>query len=81
MGFVGWFPFLLNETSRYHISKNANAVDDPEFVRKLLESFYVDDYVGEDHCQKTLPLCMERRVKECWKGVSSLESGSQMMLA
>ena len=39
-------PFLLNATSRYHISKNANAVDDLEFVRKLLGSLHVDDYVG-----------------------------------
>jgi hypothetical protein len=32
---------------RHHISKYKS--DDPEFVRKLLDSFYVDDLVsGED---------------------------------
>ena len=40
-------PFLLNATLRHHISKY-NSID-PEFVRKLLDSFYVDDLVtGED---------------------------------
>ena len=40
-------PFLLTATLRYHISKYNK--EDPEFVRKLLESFYVDDLVsGED---------------------------------
>jgi hypothetical protein len=40
-------PFLLNATLRHHISKYKS--DDPEFVRKLLDSFYVDDLVsGED---------------------------------
>ena len=37
-------PFLLNATLRHHISKFM-AVD-PEFVRKLIDSFYVDDFVG-----------------------------------
>ena len=37
-------PFLLNATLRHHISKYAEV--DPEFVRKLIESFYVDDFVG-----------------------------------
>ena len=36
-------PFLLNATLRYHISKYKE--EDPEFVRKMLESFYVDDLV------------------------------------
>ena len=41
-------PFLLNATLRHHISKY-NSVD-PEFVKKLLDSFYVDDLVtGEDN--------------------------------
>ena len=37
-------PFLLNATLRHHISKYSDV--DPEFVRKLIESFYVDDFVG-----------------------------------
>lgn len=36
-------PFLLNATLRYHISKYK--AEDPDFVRKMLESFYVDDLV------------------------------------
>ena len=36
--------FLLNATLRHHISKFM-AVD-PEFVKKLIDSFYVDDFVG-----------------------------------
>ena len=37
-------PFLLNATLRYHISKYKD--EDPEFVKKMLESFYVDDLVA-----------------------------------
>ena len=37
-------PFLLNATLRHHISKYAEV--DPEFLRKLIESFYVDDFLG-----------------------------------
>ena len=37
-------PFLLNATLRHHISKFM-AVD-PEFVKKLVDSFYVGDFVG-----------------------------------
>ena len=37
-------PFLLNATLRHHTSKFM-AVD-PEFVKKLIDSFYVDDFVG-----------------------------------
>lgn len=37
-------PFLLNATLRHHITKFMD--DDPDFVSKLLESFYVDDFVG-----------------------------------
>ena len=40
-------PFLLNSAIRHHLSKFENK--DPVFVRKMLESFYVDDLVsGED---------------------------------
>ena len=37
-------PFLLNATLRHHIIKFAEV--DPEFARKLIESFYVDDFVS-----------------------------------
>ena len=36
-------PFLLNATLRHHISKFKD--EDTEFVRKMTESFYVDDLV------------------------------------
>ena len=36
-------PFLLNATLRCHISKYKD--EDPEFARKMLEGFYVDDLV------------------------------------
>ena len=36
-------PFLLNATLRYHISKYKD--EDPEFARKMLEGFHVDDLV------------------------------------
>ena len=38
-------PFLLNATLRHPISKFMAA--DPEFVKKLIDSFYVDDFVGD----------------------------------
>ena len=48
-------PFLLNATLRHHISKY-NSID-PEFVRKLLDSFYVDDLVtGEDDSNEAYKL-------------------------
>ena len=41
-------PFLLNAMLRYHVSKYKD--EDPEFVRKMLEGFYVDDLVtGENN--------------------------------
>ena len=44
-----WFsPFFLNATVRHYISKFKD--EDPEFVRRMIESFYVDDLVtGEDN--------------------------------
>ena len=39
-------PFLLNATLRHHISKFKD--EDPEFVRKMIEGFYVDDLVTGD---------------------------------
>ena len=47
-------PFLLNATLR-HISKFKN--EDPEFVRRMIESFYEDDLVtGEDNTAKAFTL-------------------------
>lgn len=37
-------PFLLNATLRHHVSKYNE--EDPEFVRAMIESFYVDDLVS-----------------------------------
>ena len=48
-------PFLLNATLRHHISKYKD--EDTEFVRKIIESFYVDDLVtGEDDTGKAFAL-------------------------
>ena len=48
-------PFLLNATLQHHISKY-NSID-PEFVRKLLDSSYVDDLVtGEDDSNEAYKL-------------------------
>ena len=44
-------PFLLNATLRHHIFKFKD--EEAEFVRKRIESFYVDDLVtGEDNTGK-----------------------------
>ena len=48
-------PFLLNATLRHHISKFKD--EDPEFVRRMIERFYVDDLVtGEDNTAKAFTL-------------------------
>ena len=48
-------PFLLNATLRHHVSKYLET--DPEFVKKVLESFYVDDLVsGESTVDKAFQL-------------------------
>jgi hypothetical protein len=48
-------PFLLNATLRHHVSKYLET--DPEFVKKVLESFYVDDLVsGESTVDKAFKL-------------------------
>ena len=36
--------FGLNATLRHHISKFITV--DPEFVKKLIDSFFLDDFVG-----------------------------------
>ena len=40
-------PFLLDGTKRHHLSKFEK--EDPLFVRKMLESFYVDDLVSGEN--------------------------------
>ena len=37
-------PFLLNATLRHHVKRYK--ISDSRFVAKLLDSFYVDDFVG-----------------------------------
>ena len=37
-------PFLLSATLRHHVKRYE--ISDPSFVAKLLDSFYVDDFVG-----------------------------------
>lgn len=37
-------PFLLNATLRHHVKRYE--IYEPKFVAKLLDSFYVDDFVG-----------------------------------
>lgn len=54
-----WFkkksPFLLNARLRHHISKFKD--EDPEFVRKMIESFYADDLVTvEDSTEKAFTM-------------------------
>ena len=39
-------PFLLNGTIRHHLATFAEA--DPKFVKKMVDSFYVDDLVSSD---------------------------------
>ena len=46
---AGTSPFLLNGTLRHHIEKYEK--EDPEFVRKLVESFYVDDLATGSHSE------------------------------
>ena len=40
-------PFLLNGTIRHHLAKFEK--QDPAFVRKMFESFYVDDLVSDEN--------------------------------
>ena len=48
-------PFLLNATLRHHVSTYVE--EDPEFVQKMLDGFYVDDLVScESSTGKALEL-------------------------
>ena len=59
--------FLLNATLQYHISKYRT--EDPEFVNKMLESFYVDDLVtGEDDTDKVYVLYEKSRKRMASEG-------------
>lgn len=54
-------PFLLNATLRHHMSKFKG--EDPEFVRRMIESFYVDDLVtGEDNTAKAFTLYEKSKI-------------------
>ena len=55
-------PFLLNGTIRHHLGTYAEA--DPEFVRKMVESFYVDDLVsGDSTTDKAYDLYSKAKVR------------------
>ena len=53
-------PFLLNGTIRHHLATYAEV--DPEFVKRMIEAFYVDDLVtGERTDDKTFALYKNAR--------------------
>ena len=53
-------PFLLNGTIRHHLATYAEV--DPEFVKRMIEAFYVDDLVtGERTVDKTFALYKNAR--------------------
>ena len=56
-------PFLLGGTLQHHLSKYED--EDPEIVKKLLESFYVDDFKsGEENVDQASDLsCLVIRIK------------------
>ena len=55
-------PFLLNATLRHHISKYKDV--DPEFVRRMIESFYVDDLVtGEKDTGNAFQLYVKSKLR------------------
>lgn len=55
-------PFLLNGTIRHRLATFAEV--DPEFVRKMVESFYVDDLVsGESTTDKAYNLYSKAKVR------------------
>ena len=57
----------------HHISKFM-AVD-PEFVKKLIDSFYVDDFVGAEPRRVKLSICIVKLSTGWQTGDSSLENG------
>ena len=60
----GWnsSPFLLNATLRHHISKYK--ANDPDFVRQMIEGFYVDDLVtGEVDSDSAYKLYEKSKVR------------------
>ena len=59
-------PFLLNGTIRHHLATYAEV--DPEFVKRMIEGFYVDDLVtGERTVDKPSPFTRTQR-SECPRG-------------
>ena len=66
--------FLINATLRHHISKYM-AVD-PELVKKLIDSIYVDDFVGGGKPRQVkLSICLVKLSTGWQTGDSSLENG------
>lgn len=59
---VNCSPFLLNATLQYHLDSYVH--EDPEFVRKLKDGFYVDDLVSgeqtEDRAERLYCIANER---------------------
>ncbi|XP_048580427.1 uncharacterized protein LOC116614572 [Nematostella vectensis] len=59
---VNCSPFLLNATLRYHLESFAK--EEPEFVRVMKDSFYVDDLVtGAESADKALELFEKARAR------------------
>ena len=55
-------PFLLNGTMRHHFNKYLSV--DPQFVEKMISSFYVDDLVtGENSVENALELKSKARAR------------------
>ena len=53
-------PFLLGGTLQHYISKYEE--EDPEIVKKLLKSFYVDDFnSGEENVEQTFKLNLKSK--------------------
>ena len=53
-------PFLLGGTLQHHISKYEE--EDPDIVKKLLESFYVDDFnSGEENVDQAFELYLKSK--------------------
>ena len=79
---AGPSPFLLNGILRHHIEKYEK--EDPEFVRKLVESFYVDDLATGSHSKCDafhLYKKIESRIAEGGFVLRKWKSNSQELVA
>ena len=61
---AGPSPFLLNGTLRDHIEEYKK--EDPEFVHKLMESFYVDD-LATGSPANVMHFTSTRKLKTDWQ--------------